>query len=159
MDDTISRAASLSALNGCTEIYLNNLPPTIYKADAVEAVKALPSATDTNVGGNLIDRQTAIKMAKTYGAEEYERGYAKGKEDAQPRWIPVSDRLPEIGQLVLCSLKTRHYYGKIHVCKYCAADKYCDHSYFDWDHNGFPDVVAWMPLPTPYREGEQDGKN
>ena len=43
-DDTISRAAALSALNGCTEIYLNNLPPTIYKTDAVEAVKALPPA-------------------------------------------------------------------------------------------------------------------
>ena len=42
--DTISRAAALSVLNGLTEIYLNNLPPTIYKADAVEAVKALPSA-------------------------------------------------------------------------------------------------------------------
>ena len=43
-DDTISRAAAIDALNGCTEIYLNNLPPTIYKTDAVEAVKALPSA-------------------------------------------------------------------------------------------------------------------
>ena len=48
-DDTISRAATLSSLNGLTEIYLNNLPPTIYKEDAIKAVKALPSATDTNV--------------------------------------------------------------------------------------------------------------
>ena len=44
MDDMISRAAALDALNGLTDIFLNNLPPTIYKADAVEAVKALPSA-------------------------------------------------------------------------------------------------------------------
>ena len=43
-DDTISRAAAIDALNGCTEIYLNNLPPTIYKTDAVEAVTALPPA-------------------------------------------------------------------------------------------------------------------
>ena len=41
-DDTISREAALSALNGCTEIYLNNLPPTIYKSDAVDAITALP---------------------------------------------------------------------------------------------------------------------
>ena len=36
----------------------------------------------------LIDRQTAIKMAKTYGAEEYDRGYENGKKAAQPGWIP-----------------------------------------------------------------------
>ena len=44
MNDSISRQAALTALNGCTEIFLNNLPPTIYKTDAVEAVTALPSA-------------------------------------------------------------------------------------------------------------------
>ena len=43
-DDTISRAAAIDALNGCTEIFLNNLPPTIYKTDAVEAITELPSA-------------------------------------------------------------------------------------------------------------------
>lgn len=74
----------------------------------------------------------------------------------QPGWIPVTEKCPEIGQIVLCSLKARHYYGRIHVCKYRSADKYYDHPYFDWSHNGFPDVVAWMPLPTPW-EGENNG--
>ena len=40
--DTISRAAALSALNGLTKIFLNNLPPTIDRADAVDAIKELP---------------------------------------------------------------------------------------------------------------------
>ena len=44
MDDTIYRQDAFDALNGCTEIFLNNLPPTIDRADAVEAIKALPSA-------------------------------------------------------------------------------------------------------------------
>lgn len=44
MDDTIYRQDAFDALNGCTEIFLNNLPPTIDRADAVEAVKALPPA-------------------------------------------------------------------------------------------------------------------
>ena len=43
-DDTISRAAAFDALNGLTKIFLNNLPPTIDRADAVDAIKALPSA-------------------------------------------------------------------------------------------------------------------
>ena len=42
--DTISRAAALSALNGLTKIFLNNLPPTIDRADAVDAIKELPPA-------------------------------------------------------------------------------------------------------------------
>ena len=27
--------------------------------------------------------------------EAYERGYAQGKADAEPHWIPVTERLPE----------------------------------------------------------------
>ena len=42
MDDTISRAAALDALNGLTKIFLNNLRPTIDRADAVDAIKAQP---------------------------------------------------------------------------------------------------------------------
>ena len=44
MDDTIYRQDAFDALNGCTEIFLNNLPPTIYKTDAVEAITALQPA-------------------------------------------------------------------------------------------------------------------
>lgn len=43
-DRLISINAAIDALNGLTEIYLNNLPPTIYKGDAIIAIKALPSA-------------------------------------------------------------------------------------------------------------------
>ena len=78
-DDTISRAAALTALNGCTEIYLNNLPPTIYKEDAIKAVRALPPATDTNVA------------------------------TTQPGWIPVTERLPENEQEVFVTVEVRPY--------------------------------------------------
>ena len=43
-DRLISLNAAIDALDGLTDIFLNNLPPTIYKTDAVEAVTALPSA-------------------------------------------------------------------------------------------------------------------
>ena len=79
----------------------------------------------------------------------------KYKNYGYSQWIPAMEKSPEIGQIVLCSLKTPRYYGQIHVCKYCAADKYHDHPYFDWGHNGFPNVVAWMPLPDPWK-GEED---
>ena len=68
----------------------------------------------------------------------------------EPHWIPVTERLPEIGEYVLCMIR-QQYRGQFHVCHYVDKDKYHDHPYFDWWHNGFPDVVAWMPLPKPYK--------
>ena len=65
---------------------------------------------------------------------------------AQPvQWIPCSERLPENG----------HYY------LWCSDMGHVQSDYY-W--NGFENgmkygynIVAWMPLPEPYKGGEQDG--
>lgn len=62
-------------------------------------------------------------------------------------WIPVTDRLPEEGEYVLCVLKGFNYGGKIQVCKFVPADKFKDKPYFEHFRNGFPSVTHWMPLP------------
>lgn len=58
-------------------------------------------------------------------------------------WIPVSERLPEIGDTVLCSVKTlectNHH---IIISKYCAEEFWKDGT-----------IRAWQPLPEPYKEG------
>ena len=64
-------------------------------------------------------------------------------------WIPVTDRLPEEGEYVLCSLKGFNYGGNIQVCKFVPADKFKDKPYFEHFRNGFPSVTHWMPLPHP----------
>ena len=65
--------------------------------------------------------------------------------DAEPRWIPVTERLPKQGQEVICQCRA----NIIKVLKLDAnGDWYQDaeHCYM----SGF--VVAWMPLPKPYQE-------
>ena len=70
----------------------------------------------------------------------------------QTRWIPVSERLPEDGEEVLCFLESeemailfrRNNWGQ-----------------YEWVDGGFAtgsyDVIAWMPLPEPYKaESEVD---
>ena len=165
--DAVSRQGVLRLLNA--------VPSEEFatKAMLIGGVNALPSAQPDIPDMNVIIDTIKNAISASTGNDAYMVGLRNGMrwclsaltdkepeyEDmppAQPGWIPVTEKCPEIGQIVLCSLKTRHYYGRIHVCKYRAADKYYDHSYFDWDHNGFPDVVAWMPLPTPYREGGQE---
>ncbi len=81
-------------------------------------------------------------------------------EVAQPQWrcewIPCSDSLPAVGVDVLVCYKL----GKI---RYVSIGELLG----DGEFHGYDDeylskegrkrkAVAWMPLPEPYREGEQD---
>ena len=70
-------------------------------------------------------------------------------EDAQPeqRWIPCSERLPELNQICIVTDETRrcaYEYG-LHD------DTYDDEN--GWTYLGHR-IIAWMPLPEPYK-GEQ----
>ena len=73
----------------------------------------------------------------------------------KPKWIPVAERLPKDGEFVLltiCRLDKKYnqnpfisvgYIGWNQRAWWCAHDGDCD------THN--VDVLAWMPLPEPYR--------
>jgi hypothetical protein len=76
-------------------------------------------------------------------------GYEPAIKDAQPRWIPFSERLPEVRQWVLCQCRA----GIMDVLRLTE-----DGSWY----KGYPNaeymggfVVAWMPLPKPY-EGDKE---
>ena len=59
------------------------------------------------------------------------------REQEQRRWIPVTERLPEIGIVVLV---------------YSEDDGICA-DYYGGDSFGYYDVTHWMPLPEPPKEG------
>lgn len=64
--------------------------------------------------------------------------------DATPAWIPVSEQLPNNDNLVLVSCQAKN------------GNRSVNRAYFDgqfWHGSGsMSGVVAWMPLPEPYRE-------
>lgn len=66
----------------------------------------------------------------------------------QLKWIPVSERLPKDGELVLFSTKT----DEVFEGRYCDDNtplqwySFCDDT-FAWNNV----VTAWMPLPQPYK--------
>ena len=76
-----------------------------------------------------IDRQTILNMPPS-----------------EPRWIPVTEQLPEEGIDVLCCFRRGEDY-KIFV------SNRRDYNY--WSGIGRTgDNVAWMPLPEPWKGGE-----
>ena len=73
----------------------------------------------------------------------------KAKYYRESRWISCSERLPEVGQEVICCCRAD-------IIKVLKLDSDMDW-YQDANHtymNGF--VTAWQPLPSPYREEAEE---
>ena len=83
--------------------------------------------------------------------EAIEKAYNMGVSKQEPRWIPVSERLPEDKQSVLVWCPE---YKNIY-CAYLEKEQW-------WIFGAFVQVVpnavvAWMPLPEPYKaESEKE---
>lgn len=78
----------------------------------------------------------------------------KQLSSAQPGWIPTSEKLPEgIGQAIVQTDG-----GAIHEVFYKGKNDYGHEVWMRLDGDIYWDdeVVAWMPLPTPYLEGGPD---
>lgn len=68
----------------------------------------------------------------------------------EQRWIPVSERLPEVGKGVLLTTT----FPTLVIGWLKSDGKWL---IYENDGNSFQDyITAWMPLPEPYREGERE---
>lgn len=132
--------------------------------ETFKAVIAMLEGKDTNVPAN-----SALDHIHNVVAErEYQRGYEQGKADAAPKWIPVKAHpateeeresrpdidywfdceMPDDEQEILVTVKHKNWIGvEKDVCY--VEDSYGLDSGYDW----LDDVIAWMPLPEPYKEG------
>lgn len=104
---------------------------------------------------DLISRQDAINAIN----KAFERVFAwdgtsplgdkvlENVPSAQPeqRWIPCSERLPEEGEIVLTQANIEN------MISLCVASRQ-DYNYWKGWNTREINVVAWMPLPEPYRE-------
>ena len=130
---------------------------------------------------DLISRQEVLEATSTTlkitGKENAETVYEyikklcddiKALPSAQ-QWIPCSERLPEIKQHVLLSCYGRVIYGRMisedgnsgypvfEICDSVGEKRpivleTTVHSEFTTSR-----IIAWMPLPSPYREEATDG--
>ena len=75
-----------------------------------------------------------------------QKSYIAGME--QPRWIPVSESMPPIGQDVLvCDVDGDMYITYLHLNGTWG---------FEYCGNKIKNVVAWQELPLPYKVESED---
>lgn len=98
---------------------------------------------------DLISREAAIGEIRKcrFVVDAYER--IKGLPPAQPerKWIPVSERLPEEGKQVLVCDDG----GFIYTAEYEVSSDGEPRWYESVEYRPMDDVVAWMPLPEPWK--------
>lgn len=80
------------------------------------------------------------------------------KELESQRWIPCSERLPEKGEYIGDVAKyylVQNEYGDMLVARYTHGE------YWEQIYQLKPigdEIVAWQPLPTPYKESDKNGQ-
>ena len=90
-------------------------------------------------------REILNSLSSLYPLQDYEEQAIEDALQSEPHWIPVTEGLPkESGSF---QVTTTH--GKVAIY-FFVADSISSHEY--WERS----VIAWMPLPEPYQEGEQD---
>lgn len=103
------------------------------------------------------NRRKSVTDVPSAQPESHREWYMKGYRDAQPRWIPCEERLPEEDGHYLASYGDHVgilAYGKPLMPMNGRLTK--KPRWYHWDREGdyYRDgVVAWMPLLEPYKGG------
>lgn len=75
--------------------------------------------------------------------------------DAVPKWIPVTERMPQDGEFVLvCNDDGHMMIAKHETETYEWYYKYTNYDFDIWDNEEQGPVCYWMPLPEQPKEGE-----
>lgn len=77
---------------------------------------------------------------------QYETGFVKGFEAAQPKWISVEKRLPKVGEFVLFKYAKNAQNPTMHARNTMAVGRY-EYGMFLVE-GGSVKVTHWMPLPS-----------
>lgn len=136
IDDLISRSALMKEFSDFVRGSNNSdFARTPTWNDAVSLVGSMPSAQPMTV---YIDDET--------------KAFIDTLRESTRRWIPCTERLPEENTRVLCCTRNKKGIANIVLGYYIPESGY-------WACGMNSNVVAWMPLPEPYEEDEQDERH
>lgn len=149
-DDLIKRSDAIDAVMNTEPVFaVDSLEPYQKTKDVVEALEAIPSA----------DRPGAVDLSSVYSTA-FKSGYEKGKADRPQGWIPCGERLPSEGDEFLITWTSSVTNGPLLAFAGYEPDALLVSGgkwHLEDDMREFKDVdvIAWMPLPMPWK-GEDD---
>lgn len=118
----------------------------ISRQDAIKEVSKYVHSVDMIIGNGTLSMAGCMDAA-----EEILEGLTS--IESEHKWIPCSERLPEENGQYLITIKYKHVNDSYE-------DVYAEHGEWldgKWDmfcfgHCGeVEDIIAWMPLPEPYK--------
>lgn len=117
-------------------------------------IKAAPTIYAVQHTDDVIQKMQDIEQAQIHKA--YDLGYAEGKADTEPQWIPCGEQLPKKkGRYWVWAEK---YFIPDHVDEPGKYTGSTEASFIDgrWYGRDLGKVFAWMPLPEPYKEKTEE---
>jgi len=154
MDDLISRQAAMEEISKQQTYKMFEGEDTLY-LDANDVGSVLASLPSADLSG--------------YSDRLWHNAYERGKAEAQQRWIPCSERLPdEYGEYritwVTSLVPSKRFIGdsEYEVTSVWDEERKCFKGEWLLDDyiKNYPDVkvIAWKPLEEPYAERKTDEK-
>ena len=156
MDDLISRQQAIDALdciNGVEEV-LRSLPSAqpeehtnertkTHACDLIsrQAVLLLPKSATKTLGGEIVSESVEISDIEELPSVQPE-----------PQWIPCNERLPENKSFVLTTIRVPGKRSRVRSGFYDSGLFMIDNG--DTWNIREKRVIAWMPLPEPYKGGK-----
>lgn len=117
----------------------------LHKAEPT-VIEALNIAIES-LSADVVSRDEYIKLLEEsiWKSEHIGKLLKYQTEVAEPKWIPVSERLPKVGEQVLCcDSQSRVFTSALTEIASNGMTFFGQHC----------KVLAWMPLPKPYGESE-----
>jgi hypothetical protein len=100
-------------------------------------------------------KNTIVRFGRTNGKVAYAKALEKAiKALEEPQWIPCSERLPNTNgiYIVTRSISDGFEYQNItDACYFDGSNTWHDDTRINHERKYLADVLAWMPLPEPWR--------